>query len=230
MERIHFTKDQKITLYAALIAFALSFLIGLISGNPVFVVIVRACISAVLFSAVLYGGLYLLRRYIPDMTVTSGEGGETGQVEQPSGELGKQVDYTVSENTAVEDMAERLAAQSAGTIPDSASARTAQRATPAEGIPATSRSSGEPAEDGLEGLTLEPLEGQESGSEEELPSLDQLFEEHDQKEAPDIKPSSTKRDPSRTPKGNYIKVGDATIPYEPEVLAKAVKRVMKQDE
>ena len=30
--------------------------------------------------------------------------------------------------------------------------------------------------------------------------------------------------------GDYIKVGNARIPYDPEVLAKAVKKVMKEDE
>jgi hypothetical protein len=237
MERFNFKKDQKITLYAAPIAFSLSFLIGILSGNPVSVVFVRAIISSLLFSAMLYGGLYLLRRYIPELAGSSAAESTAGLTEQPFAEAGHEgpasqatpeVDHRVPSTSGGKDMLEGMAAQSADVSAKSERAGTGEQTAFAESKPAVSRLSDVSGENGLEEMSLDSPADDEA--DEELPSLDRLFEEHEQEAVPDIRPSSSVRREQRSVVGDSIKVGDAHIPYEPEALAKAVKKVMKQDD
>jgi hypothetical protein len=251
MERIELSKDHKISLYAVLIAFFLSFLIGLIAGNPVAVVLIRATVSSLLFGVVLFGGLYVLRRFVPELgaedeaeaeVVAGGEG--EGMVNRPD-DLGGSVDYTVSdEGGTVEkagaDIPERMAEASAGvskSMPGIAAAslegevaadtdQSKEVVTPVAEI----AGSDETLDSGLEDLTLEPIEGMDGTEGEELPSLDKLFDETEQEEIPDIGPTSGGGGRPSEKAGGFIQVGDARIPNEPEALAKAVKKVMNQDE
>ncbi len=257
MEKISLKKDYKIALYAALIAFFLSILIGLISSNPTAVVFVRAFISALLFGAVLYGGLYLLRRFIPEL-----EGGtdrekvreKTGHVQA---DVGKTIDLSVSgEDTggvtipeaaiqealasAPQDTAVRVPAvektaygaeraevsleQKTGVPPEKGTAVTE------EGLPPVPEMPGVSSANGLEGINLEPPESTGSELGEELPSLDRLYEDHEEEAVSEIRSSVGVSRSSAPAPGKYIEVGNARIPYEPEILAKAVKKVMKQDE
>jgi hypothetical protein len=251
MERIELTKDRKITLYAVSIAFFLSFLIGLIAGNPLAVVFVRAIVSSILFGAVLFGGLYLLRRFIPELTGAPEMGGGAAAAESRSDDVGGRVDYTVSDTaenaradavTVNADIPERMAEAStrvAGDegIPDLAEAGL-EGAEPAgieesdEVLTPVAETAGSDVspESSLEDITLEPLDGMDDEEEGKLPSLDRLFEDTEQEEYPDIAPSSSGGGGSGETVGGYIQVGDARIPNEPEALAKAVKKVMNQDE
>jgi hypothetical protein len=243
MDKLNLGKDHKITLFSALAAFILSMLIGLISGNPGAVVFVRALISAFLFGAVIFGGLYLLRRYIPEL-----EKGPDEEVSVAHSDAGKKVDYSVTgEDGAGKPAGEMLVQEamaaahtdtgdavpgnekasvslSEGTKPKGEVEASEEELQPVFGTPDGS------SLNGLEGITLEPLE--ENGSEigEELPSLDQLYEEHEQESVPDIDTSEIISGDTSPAVGDYIEVGNARIPYDPEVLAKAVKKVMKEDE
>jgi hypothetical protein len=83
---------------------------------------------------------------------------------------------------------------------------------------------------GLEDITLDSGDEDGNGDVEELPSLDKLYEEHEQVSVPDIGTSDIASSNKSKAVGDFIEVGDARIPFEPEVLAKAVKKVMKEDE
>ena len=82
----------------------------------------------------------------------------------------------------------------------------------------------------LEDITLGNAEENGNGVFEDLPSLDRLYEEHEHVSVPDIGPSDIGSKAKSKAVGDYIEVGNARIPFEPEVLAKAVKKVMKEDE
>ena len=225
MERFTITKDQKITLYAAPVAFTLSFLIGILSGNPISVVVVRALVSSLLFSALLFGGLYLLRRYIAEAAEGVAAKSAAVQTEKVSG-----VDYTISEHTGVPGTVEDMGFQQADESAEGESSKTGEESGFSRREPDASRLSDVPGESELDELNLDASEGEGDQGDDELPSLDRLFEEHEQEAIPDIKPSSSAGSKSRKVTGDRIKVGDASIPNEPELLAKAVKKVMKQDE
>ncbi len=225
MDKLNLGKDHKITMFSALAAFILSMLIGFISGNPGAVVLVRALISALLFGAVIFVGLYLLRRYIPEL-----EKGPDEAVSVAHSDVGKKVDYGVSG----EDRAGEGAVASLERVTDTPSERgtkpQGEARTPEEELQPVSGTPDGSSLNYLEGITLEALE--ENGNEigEELPSLDKLYEEHEQESVPDIDTSEIISGDTSPAVGDYIEVGNARIPYEPEVLAKAVKKVMKEDE
>jgi hypothetical protein len=242
MERFNFTKNQKITLYTVPIAFTLSFLIGILSGNPVSVVVVRAIISSLLFSALLYGGLCLIRRYIPPLAgniagentdVQTGqpfaEGSSEVQVLHPSQDsnASPEADYRISSTSGEQDVLEGRAVQSEDVSANGEVAGTDGRTAFSESKPAGSRLSDVSGENELEEISLDSSVDE---SNEELPSLDRLFDEHEQEAIPDIRPSSSVRKEKKSVVGDSIKVGDTRFPYEPEALAKAVKKVMKQDD
>jgi hypothetical protein len=230
MERFTITKDKKITLYAAPVAFTLSFLIGILSGNPISVVVVRALVSSLLFSVLLFGGLYLLRRYIAEAAEGVTAKSAAVQTDRVSGDAGNRVDYTIAEHTAVPGTVENTGFQQAGDSAGGESGKIGAESGLSKREPDASRLSDVPGESELDELNLDGSETEGDQGDDELPSLDRLFEEHEQEAMPDIKPSSSAGSKSRKVIGDRIKVGDASIPYEPEILAKAVKKVMKQDE
>jgi hypothetical protein len=241
MTKMSITKDQKITLYAAVIAFFISLLIGFVSGNSGAVALMRAIISSILFGAVVYGGIYLIRRYIPDLQSEAGEPapaektGEAGKTVVE--ETGRVVDYTVS------DAETSNLQKPAGSAMDEAAVRTAEEVSGGEGVGTVPAEEGgglvagmpapesvsPVAEEGLEGLSME-LSGDSGEEYEELPSLDNLFEDSDRSKTSDIDRPEKFSESSQKNTGAYIEVGDARLPNEPEALAKAVKKVMKQDE
>lgn len=231
MDKLNLNKDHKATMFSALGAFILSMLIGLISGNPAAVVFVRALISALLFSAVVFGGLYLLRRYIPELQTSSEEA-----VSAEDADAGSRIDYSVEGESVegppvpFEESEEFPAEEGAGPL------------APVTAVDSSEFAAGDVDEAGalmaagLEGASLNDLDeitlgmSEENGEVEDLPSLDKLYEEHEQESVPDIgTPEIGLKDKTKVG-GDYIEVGNARIPFEPEVLAKAVKKVMKQDE
>jgi hypothetical protein len=236
MVKSKITRDQKLTLYALLIAFILSFFVGIISGNPLGIVVMRAMISGILFGALVYGGVYILKRYIPEMEQITVP--ETSQSEIPavSQSAGKVVDYTVSDEKARNELGELASEETAGEIPredllqrphGELEGKVQFRKTPDGGV-----------ENTQEGMPVE--EQQEKGAyvsskpeavpDSDLPSLDRLFDEHDKEIVPEFEPARRSSSGGPDVVGDTLKVGDAQFPNEPETLAKAVKRVMKQDE
>lgn len=256
MEKISLKKDYRITLYAALIAFFLSVLIGLISSNPTAVVFVRAFISALLFGAVLYGGLYLLRRFIPELEGGTDREKVREKTDQVQADAGKTIDFSVSSEdaggetilktasqealaSAPRDTAERVDVEKTAYGAERAEVSLEQKTgvfsekgteVTEEGLSPVPEMPGVSSANGLEGISLEPLESAGSELGEELPSLDRLYEDHEDEAVPEIRSSVGESRSSAPAPGEYIEVGNARIPYEPEILAKAVKKVMKEDE
>ena len=258
MGKINLNKNHRATMFSALGAFVLSMLIGLFSGNPVVVVFVRAIVSALLFSAVVFGALYLLRRYIPEF-----EEGTVGDDAAHAAGSGNGVNYNVSgegsaqkrtaETGDVSGVGEPSTAESAlafgegtesnpagdvGAPPPVNAAISPEMAARLQGAAEASAESLQALADidemsslnGLEEITLSGVEENGSGDFEDLPSLDKLYEEHEQVSVPDIGTSDIGLKSKAKNVGDYIEVGNARIPFEPEVLAKAVKKVMKEDE
>ena len=258
MGKFTLNRDHKATMFSALGAFILSMLIGLIAGNSAAVVFVRAIVSALLFSAVVFGALYLLRRYIPEFQ----GGSEVGEAVQ-EGEADNKVNYDVSgEQGLKETLGETGTAAGIAALAteDEASPLSEGGETPmdidaiplspltASATPKMTKSLSEETEaameealpqvdipedaslSGLEDITLDSAEENGNGDFEDLPSLDKLYEEHEQVSVPDIGTSDIASSDKSKKVGNYIEVGDARIPFEPEILAKAVKKVMKEDE
>jgi hypothetical protein len=95
----------------------------------------------------------------------------------------------------------------------------ARRAKPGEGSGA-----------GTEVRGAGPEEG--DAIDEALPSLDTLFESEEEESGPAETGAPEERHEERKRtggKGDYINIRDARIPNEPGVMAKAIRRVMKQD-
>ncbi len=238
MVKYKIAQDQKVSLYALLIAFILSCLIGVISGNPIGIVIMRAVISGILFGALVYGGVYILKKYIPEMEQITAREKSQSELSGDSQSAGKVVDYTVSDRKRQTEPGELSSDEIGGETPMEDSVQ----------IPHQEQKGDVQFREALEGdMTFEtaaermPVEGQEeegfplsskteSALDSELPSLDRLFDARDREIVPEIEPTVRSSSGGPDVVGDYLKVGDAHFPNEPETLAKAVKRVMKQDE
>jgi hypothetical protein len=234
-------------------AFALSLFIGLVSKKPFGIAMGRAFIASILFGAIFAGGLLLLKRYIPDLGSMINVNRQREEPEAQDAETGRVVDYTVGEGVA--DGAQGIfqntgAYEGSGSpIPGpgeiGADVGDLGRVTPAFDLGGQR----EPTERGDRALgsgtaPLAPAgrgkgteggarsAGQEEGIEEALPSLDTLFEsEEEATGSADARSSEVMREEGKRigAQGDYIKIGDARIPNEPGVMAKAIKRIMKQD-
>ena len=122
-------KESKITLYSFGLAFFISFIIGIIVGNPFGIALVRAFLASFVFAMVVFGVIYILKKYIPEIFEISRMG---------------------------------------------------------------------------------------RGVEEDIP--------------PEIQTEDETLSEGRGVKSDYIEVGNVRIPNEPELLAKAIEKVMKEDE
>jgi hypothetical protein len=257
MGKIELNRDRRTTMFAALGAFILSLIIGLVSGNPALVAFIRAIVSAVLFSAVVFGALYLLRRYIPELEEgANGEGAVSesdvaNKVNYETSSEGKNLEYTDAVRGA--DVGDTISSEAGADLDEGAlasplggnggitSPMTVSGTPEISAMQHAGSGSGEdlqplseipevPSLNGLDGITLGEGEENENGEVEDLPSLDKLYEEHEQVSVPDIGSSDIGSKGTSKTVGDYIEVGNARIPFEPEVLAKAVKKVMKEDE
>jgi len=210
-------------------AFLLSLLIGILSKNPAGTVIARAFLSALFFGALLTAGVFVLRKYIPDIeSMVSGtrEQAETGERQGENEEKGRVVDYTVE-------------GEPFGDIDGGAD-------TASSSPPADVEGQGRTAAAGESDRTSEAKRGagveDTADLDDALPSLDSLFENDDEEKgaggkgaldekgfvpegAPLSKPWEEKKK-----SGDVIRIGNVRIPNEPEVLAKAIKKLMKQDQ
>lgn len=59
--------EIRIPVIAAAAAMTLSLVAGFVSGNPAPVVITRACLFALLFGGLSFGGLTVLRKFVPEL-------------------------------------------------------------------------------------------------------------------------------------------------------------------
>lgn len=213
MDNIQFTREQKISLYAALCAFMISLLAGMTVRNPIGVLFMRAFISMILFGAIIWGALYILRRYIPEFLASGNQLPENGIGHGGAGQQGKTVDYTLAEPIDLALAAGGVGIEGSGMhAADMGSGRVATQKL------------GKGPGPGAERLTAEnPL--WEGG---EIPSLDHLFDEQEKEFVPDVEVDREDMGKPKQRGGDYIEVGKIRIPNEPEILAKAIKRMMKE--
>jgi hypothetical protein len=197
-----FPKDIKLAVYSFIIGFFISFLIGAFTGNPLGIISLRAFVSAFLFGGLMYSGFYLLRRYIPELEIV------TAKQKAADLEASEDVDSGTAEHSA----------EDAKTI--------SHHIRVEETDEIKSGEEGE-RETGFNSAQVSPATEEET-AEEALPSLDRLFEDEDRVPDTEIEQEVTKKDKRII--GDYINLGDVRIPNEPEVMAKAIKKVMSQDE
>ncbi|MBN2324215.1 MAG: hypothetical protein JXQ30_10805 [Spirochaetes bacterium] len=203
MRQPGFTKEVGAVCYTVIGAFFLALIVGLVVKNPFATVLVRAFVCAFLFGGLVYAGMWMLKRYIPELELADKRKKIIEEAEKES-----PVPFT--EYT------------------DKDSGRGFPEQKPQEG----GNASAADTEDGLEeraGGEMRDETGavNAAGEDDSLPSLDGLFTD----EAKTIPDYQTEAEPSPSrKKGEPIKVGNFRIPYEPETLAKAIKKVMSQDE
>jgi len=204
------TKDTKRVFYTFIGAFFLSLLVGLITQNPFGIILMRASISAILFGVLVYGGIWLLKHYIPEIESVPAAAKMAGKIEPfaPKGEDeesgGKSYRATEGVSGSVMDAKEDAVSSA------KSGARSGARNVDVRGEP-----EGEP-------------DNEPAIEKDALPSLDGLFEEE---EGPvvDLEAEPQPKSDSRV-QGDQITIGKYRIPYEPETLAKAIKKVMSEDE
>ncbi len=213
-------KDVKLFVYAFIGAFFLSLLTGIIVKNPGGTVLLRAFLSALLFGGIVYGVMYVLKKYIPELKSYTG-----GTVEKPKEEgkelkveshKGRLADYIITDeeqevvNPVEESLFKKDDEKKESTIKEVSGDKEME-------LPAIEE----------ESKAEEEKESDVSGG--ELPSLDQLFEDEEES-APDIEVDRKGAKSDTKVSGDYIALRGVKIPYDPEAIAKAIKKVMKEDE
>jgi len=205
MRNLRLTKDINAVLYTVIGAFFLALIIGLVVKNPFGTVLMRAFLSALLFGALVYAGVWMLKRYIPELEA-SAMGGK--MIDGGAEEKEKSVPVTEHEENDTEYGLQKQ--------------ENAEDKYPEAGD----------TDGGLEAgthtvTTQETGEANAAREDDSLPSLDGLF--MDEEKVPFDYQTELEPTPSRK-KGEKIELGNFRIPYEPETLAKAIKKVMSQDE
>lgn len=209
---------NRISIFAVIGAFFISLILGFFAKNPAGIVIMRAFVSALLFGVILRGGIFILLKYIPDIEKLTGTGAEAGEKEKEA-EIetlsGSVVDYTVGGDEIV---SEEKSDFKNGDISENMSLNT-EESEPGEAV---SYPAGEPGE-------AEAVD-EEAGPLKDLPALDNLLEEDEEEIDADDKPGEKSSTDSTGDFGGYIDVANVKIPNEPETIAKAIRKVMKQNE
>jgi len=204
------SKEVKITLLFGLIAFFISLLFGLISGNSFSTVLMRAIVSFVLFGAITYGGLYLFSKYVPEIEELFSKPIENSKKLEEEKQTESRIDYTISDD------------------------ETSRLIDKIDKKPVDKRNADIDTNilDNKDELTLKESKNSIITEGDELPPLEDLYDEEGdivtdvELEKDEINVSNEKA----VSRDNYINVGNAKMPYEPEVMAKAIKRVMKKNE
>ncbi len=199
-------KENKFILFSVAAAFVLSFMLGGIARNPVAVILVRAIVSSALFGGIMLGAVLIVKRYLPDMAAER-RGESRAPTVGDEEHLGRRVDYSIAEEEDISPAAGQYTSPS-GDEEGGAGEEEEWEREPAGG----------------------PTFNEETDSEEELPSLERLFDEQERDLVPDLEEDEQPRSDARNKKNDYLYVRDAHFPNDPETIAKAVKKVMKQDE
>jgi len=209
MGKIQIINENKATLYVLAVAFGISLLLGFIRGNPAGIVVMRGFLATLLFGVIFQAGVYILRKFIPEMRNLSyaPEEAEVEEAEDTEVSAGSVIDYTTPDEE--EEFSQGTEEEPATLSSDSFDVNILEE----EDISGEKRVQGEDLED---------------ASLSDLPSLDSLFEaesvEEEKSEPPDFVGEER-----HTENGDYINVGNARIPNEPKALAKAIKKVMNEE-
>lgn len=211
MDLLKLQRENKIILYGGMGGFFLSLILGGFAGNPIVIVVVRAVISSFVLGLLLYGGVWVLKRYIPEIIGIGGKQEKKDTSEDSTGSLGKAIDYSIGEKDHT--AAEMVNARFSETTESSREADLQEQ--------------GEPP---LPNERSEPDAGKKETEEVGLPSLDALFNDEEDEVVPDFQIQEERAEENKPAGGDYISIGKVKIPNEPEIIAKAIKKVMKEDE
>ena len=205
------TKDTKRAFYTFIGAFFLSMLVGLITQNPFGIILMRASISAILFGVLVYGGIWLLKYCIPEIESVPAAANVAGKIEQET-----RFDFAVKdEDEESGGKSYRAPEQAAGSVMDAGEGAVSSAKSSAKSVDVRGEPEGGP-------------DNEPASEKDALPSLDGLFEE-EEGPVPDLEAEPQPKSDSRV-QGDQITLGKYRIPYDPKTLAKAIKKVMSEDE
>ncbi|GEM_PF-2102406 len=220
-------KEWKYLLIIFLFGFFLSFLLGLIAGNPFFVILYKSIISGLLLGLIGFGANMLLRKYFPELfSKTQSEGEEI--TAEP---LGEEVDIVLPEENpheiTEEDMVED--AEPVETVTDKETI-TEQKEKSGTGLSVEDTGS----DVGI-GAFSEGEEGAKGGEEDKASMAgDAAGLESDGDNLPDfdsievdVMDNFSSGDSGRS---KPVKSDVLGTDVDPETLAKAVRSFMKKDE
>ncbi len=213
-------KESKITLYSFGFALFLSFILGLIVGNPPGIAFVRAFLASFIFAAVVFGVIIIIKKYVPELFEIKEETGEKEEApaeestpvseEKMDDNSGKKVDLFVGDDYSNVKPVDREThtSEETGALKDEVE-RKSETAY-------------------VDGEETKNQEENEVKKEEDLPPIEELLGEEDL--PPEIQAEDEALSGARVTDSEYIEVGNVKIPNEPELLAKAIEKVMKEDE
>jgi hypothetical protein len=227
MDSSKLTGEYKIVLLIVAGSFFISMLIGFLVKNPAGIIIMRAFLSSLLFGALIYGGWLIIKKFIPNFGTTMNAGGGNEEEALPDSgpppaiDVGSVVDYTVGEDEGgfQEEQVNIPSVDGLDGKEEEGATAAMEAVEMTKEVPLTEENRGFPTPED-EGNQLE-----------ELPSIESLFnEEEGAKPNPNYETQDETINTGSPYTDDYINVGNAQIPNEPEVMAKAIKKVMKQDE
>jgi hypothetical protein len=211
MGKIQIINENKATLYVVAFAFCISLLLGFIRGNPAGIVVMRGFLATLLFGVIFQAGVYILRKFIPEMSNLRYAAEEVEMEEADKTE--------VSTGSVI-----------ASTTPDEE--EEVSHVTEEEPVTLSSDSFDVNILEEEDNSDEQRVQGEEleDASLSDLPALDSLFEpesvsgEEEKSETHDFPVEE-----GHTETGDFINVGNARIPNEPKALAKAIKKVMNEE-
>ncbi|RKX95653.1 MAG: hypothetical protein DRP84_03555 [Spirochaetes bacterium] len=220
-----YKREVKIALWAFGVGFIFSVVLGLIVRNPIAVALFRAFVASLVFGLVVFGIMYIVKKYVPELIDVVSEIKQTSRQNKTETvnekEKGSKVDYVVGEE---------ISEKSEDNIkPEPASVSF-------NGILSDEKdkigTSGRDNTTELESIDENPKKGLSEGEgEEELPPIEELLNEENEDIVPEVEIEEKEiSDSGKKINSEYIKVGDVKIPNEPEIIAKAIQKVMKEDE
>jgi hypothetical protein len=227
MDKILLQGKNKVSAYAAGGAFAVSLILGFAVKNPAGIVLMRAFLSALLFGTLIRVGLFILEKFIPEVLNREEiQADSTQQAEAESIEgdtAGQQTFTSISESEEVtleDEELEEIGGDSSEELesPEKVAYETES------GTPKTEEG-GEPKSE--EDEELEEIE--EDDALGDLPAIDTLFEEDNEEINGEEETVPKSPEKTSTLTGDYIDVGNVQIPNEPETIAKAIRKVIKQE-
>ncbi len=214
--------------FAAGGAFALSLILGFIVKNPAGIVLMRAFFSGLFFGTLIRGSIFVLERFIPEIIdrqaaqADSAQKVETENMETET--VGTEKFVTVSGDE--EEILDDEEIEEIGSDLESEQEPLGEVSSETVSVNNETVEGGSPDQE--EGEEVKEID-EEDEAFSELPAIDSLFEE-DHEEIIDIEENVSKSPGKKSaPEGDYIDFGNAQIPNEPETIAKAIRKVMKQE-
>ncbi|MFW6138049.1 MAG: hypothetical protein ACOC7U_02635 [Spirochaetota bacterium] len=243
MNELNLSTDKKVLLGAVGFAFLVSLIIGLTVQNQAGIAVMRAFICSALFGAITYGGIYVIRQYIPEVEQLASENEQEQEQEHRHNEdkeTGRLVDYLVQdENQQAGEGASGAGdyTPAGGLEPGEWEEQQQASGSSQQGQKNFSFDAHTSPEGGTSGVQKKGKEktGDQQKQKdiyEQIPSMDYLFEEELDEQGSEPEETKEEQQEHSAPeaKKSYISVGKSRIPNDPQAIARAIQRVMKENE